>query len=66
MNEPSLLLCDEPTGNLDTKTSGAIGDLLHSVTGRAGAMLVVVTHSAALAESFPRRLRMADGQLLNQ
>jgi lipoprotein-releasing system ATP-binding protein len=66
MNEPSLLLCDEPTGNLDTKTSGAVGDLLHSVTGKAGAMMVVVTHSPDLARSFPRQLRMADGQLLSE
>jgi lipoprotein-releasing system ATP-binding protein len=65
MNDPSLLLCDEPTGNLDTKTSGAVGELLHSVTGRAGAMMIVVTHSPDLAKSFPRQLRMVDGQLLD-
>ena len=64
MNKPSLLLCDEPTGNLDTKTSGAVGDLLHSVTGQAGAMMIVVTHSVDLAGSFPRQLRMADGRLV--
>ena len=63
MNRPSLLLCDEPTGNLDTKTSRAVGDLLHSVPAQAGAMLIVVTHSTALAESFPRKLRMEDGRL---
>ncbi len=55
MNRPALLLCDEPTGNLDTKTSRTIGELLHSVTTGAGAMLVTVTHSPALAESFARR-----------
>ena len=65
MNKPSLLLCDEPTGNLDTKTSGAVGDLLHSVTGQSGAMMIVVTHSPDLARSFPRQLRMADGRLLD-
>ena len=64
MNRPSLLLADEPTGNLDAKTSGVIGELLHAVTGRAGAMLVAVTHSAALAGTFPRTMRMADGQLV--
>jgi predicted ABC-type transport system involved in lysophospholipase L1 biosynthesis ATPase subunit len=41
-----------------------VSDLLHSVTGQAGAMMVVVTHSAELARSFPRQLRMADGQLV--
>jgi lipoprotein-releasing system ATP-binding protein len=65
MNKPSLLLCDEPTGNLDMKTSASVGELLHSVTGAAGAMMVVVTHSPDLARSFPRQLRMADGQLVN-
>jgi lipoprotein-releasing system ATP-binding protein len=65
MNTPSLLLCDEPTGNLDSKNSQAIGELLLSVAGRAGAMLVVVTHSPALAEMFGRRMRMADGVLLD-
>jgi ABC-type lipoprotein export system ATPase subunit len=61
MNRPSLLLCDEPTGNLDTKTSRTIGDLLHSLTADGNAMLVVVTHSTMLAESFSRRARMTDG-----
>ena len=64
MNRPSLLLCDEPTGNLDSKTSQSVGELLRSVTGHAGAMLVVVTHSAALAETMPRRVRMDDGRLV--
>jgi lipoprotein-releasing system ATP-binding protein len=64
MNKPSLLLCDEPTGNLDPKTSQSVGELLRSVTGQSGAMLVVVTHSVALAETLPRRVRMEDGRLL--
>jgi lipoprotein-releasing system ATP-binding protein len=64
MNRPSLLLCDEPTGNLDPKTSQAVGELLRSVTAQADAMLIVVTHSTALAEALPRRVRMADGQLV--
>lgn len=64
MNQPSLLLCDEPTGNLDPKTSQAVGALLRSVTRQAGAMLVVVTHSVALAETMPRRVRMEEGRLV--
>ena len=64
MNRPSLLLCDEPTGNLDPKTSQSVGELLRSVTAQSDAMLIVVTHSAALAETMPRSLRMADGQLV--
>ena len=64
MNRPSLLLCDEPTGNLDPKTSQSVGELLRGVTNQAGAMLVVVTHSTALAETMPRRVRMSEGQLV--
>jgi lipoprotein-releasing system ATP-binding protein len=63
MNRPALLLCDEPTGNLDSKNSAAIGELLREVAAKSGAMLVVVTHSSALAETFSRQLRMSDGVL---
>jgi lipoprotein-releasing system ATP-binding protein len=66
MNRPPLLLCDEPTGNLDAKNAGAIGELLRRVAGESGAMLVVVTHSAALAEMFPRRAEMSDGVLVER
>lgn len=64
INRPALLLADEPTGNLDQKNSASIGDLLRSAAAASGAMLVVVTHSAELAASFDRTLRMADGQLI--
>jgi lipoprotein-releasing system ATP-binding protein len=63
MNRPSLLLCDEPTGNLDSKNSAAVGELLKRVAGDSGAMLVVVTHSPVLAEMFDRRAQMSDGVL---
>jgi len=64
MNEPTLVLADEPTGNLDAKSSHAVGDLLADVTAEARAILIVVTHSDALAGRFARRLRMSDGQLI--
>ena len=63
MNSPQLLLCDEPTGNLDTKTGQAIGELLTSLAGKSNAILIVVTHSPALAEMFPKKLGMVDGRL---
>jgi lipoprotein-releasing system ATP-binding protein len=66
MNRPPLLLCDEPTGNLDAKNAGAIGELLRSVAGQSDATLVVVTHSAALAEMFARRAQMSDGVLVER
>jgi lipoprotein-releasing system ATP-binding protein len=64
MNSPHLLLCDEPTGNLDTKTGQAIGELVTALAEKSRAILVVVTHSVALAEMFPRKMGMADGMLL--
>jgi ABC-type lipoprotein export system ATPase subunit/glycosyltransferase involved in cell wall biosynthesis len=64
MNGPELLLCDEPTGNLDQKNSQAIGELLLRVASETSAMLITVTHSAALAEMFSRRMRMSDGVLV--
>jgi len=65
MNEPSLVLADEPTGNLDARAAEAVGDLLAEVTADARAILVVVTHSEPLAARFARRLRMSDGQLVD-
>lgn len=63
MNSPQLLLCDEPTGNLDTKTGNAIGELVTRLAEKSKAILVVVTHSVALAEMFPRKMGMVDGML---
>ncbi len=64
MNRPTLLLCDEPTGNLDPKTAEGMGELLAKMAGESGAILIVVTHSAVLAQTFARRLRMTDGRLV--
>jgi ABC-type lipoprotein export system ATPase subunit/glycosyltransferase involved in cell wall biosynthesis len=63
MNGPQLLLCDEPTGNLDTKASQAVGDLLLRLAAETHAILITVTHSPSLAELFSRQMRMTDGVL---
>ena len=60
---PRLILCDEPTGNLDAGSAGKVADLLLELHAREHAVLVVVTHSAALAERFPDRRRLAAGRL---
>lgn len=60
---PVLLLCDEPTGNLDRTSAGAVADLLLSLHARRRTILVVVTHSAALADRFPIRYEMNAGVL---
>ncbi len=63
---PSILLADEPTGNLDGKTGEAIVDLLFSLRERAGerTTLVLVTHDETLARRCDRVLRMTDGRLV--
>jgi lipoprotein-releasing system ATP-binding protein len=63
IRKPTLLLADEPTGNLDRNTARVVGQLLLDLHGQAGTILVVVTHSPELAALFPRTLRMDDGAL---
>jgi lipoprotein-releasing system ATP-binding protein len=63
IRSPRLLLCDEPTGNLDSQTADTVADLLVRLHVQQHTMLLVVTHSAALAARFPRRLTMAGGRL---
>jgi lipoprotein-releasing system ATP-binding protein len=62
--KPVLLLADEPTGNLDRKNAQAIGELLLELHRQEKNILVVVTHSAELANSFPRRAEVNDGTLV--
>ena len=61
---PKLLLADEPTGNLDESTASAVLIAMLDLVGRTGAALMVVTHSAALAEKMDRRVRLKGGVLL--
>jgi len=63
MNSPGLLLCDEPTGNLDQKNSHAVTQLLLDLAGKSNAILITVTHSAQVAAMFDRQLHMTDGVL---
>ena len=60
---PSLLLADEPTGNLDPLTGAGITELLREVNRDLGITAIVVTHNEELARSMPRRLRLAEGQV---
>lgn len=61
INDPQLLLCDEPTGNLDQKTANAVADLLFELHEEAKNILIVVTHSLTLAKRFPRQLAFSEG-----
>jgi lipoprotein-releasing system ATP-binding protein len=61
--KPTLLLADEPTGNLDRANAQAVGELLLGLHRAENTILMVVTHSAELAKLFPRRFEMNDGTL---
>ena len=63
IRNPSVLLCDEPTGNLDRTSAGAVAQLLLDLHAHHKTVLVVVTHSLALAERFPTRYEMDGGRL---
>ena len=62
--EPKLLLADEPTGNLDTKTGGAVFDLLQELNEVKGITLIVVTHNLKLAGQLPRQIQLIDGKAM--
>ena len=64
--EPSLLLADEPTGNLDPDTAQGVLDLLLEMNRQHGTALVVVTHSQGLADRLDRRVVLRDGRLEEQ
>ena len=61
---PPILLGDEPTGNLDSRTGTDILALLHDLHTRLGATIIVVTHDARVAESCSRTISMRDGQIV--
>jgi ABC-type lipoprotein export system ATPase subunit len=64
-NEPALLLADEPTGNLDSRSQGEILDLLARLRAERSITLLIVTHSAEVAAAADREIRIKDGQLVN-
>jgi lipoprotein-releasing system ATP-binding protein len=62
--EPKVLLADEPTGNLDTKTGESVFELLLELNRTKGVTLIIVTHNLTLAGLLPRQIRMVDGMAL--
>lgn len=64
INRPSVVLADEPTGNLDTATRDEIQRLFIELRDRTGQTFVIVTHDVALAERSDRTIRMSDGRIL--
>jgi len=63
VGEPSIVLADEPTGNLDSATGASIMALIDELNA-AGATILVITHDADLAERLPRRIRVLDGEVV--
>ncbi len=63
IHQPRLLLCDEPTGNLDSASAATVASLLLDLHQRLQNILIVVTHSAVLGERFPIRFEMSGGRL---
>ena len=66
-NSPQLLLADEPTGNLDSKTTREIMEVLKALNERDGKTIILVTHDAALAERYARRtITLLDGMIVSE
>jgi len=63
INRPTLLLCDEPTGNLDRVTARSVADVILEMARAENATLIVVTHSAELAARLPGRMELVEGKL---
>lgn len=61
--KPQVVLCDEPTGNLDQKSADAVASLFFELHERQQTILIVVTHNPELAARFPRRIQLKDQRL---
>jgi len=65
-NDPAILLCDEPTGALDTKTGRMVMDIFHKLNEEQGKTIVFITHSPELAEECQRVMTLSDGQFIGE
>ena len=66
LNNPSLILADEPTGNLDTKTSDEIMDIFGKLNREKNITIVMVTHESDIGAKAKRRIHMRDGQIVRE
>lgn len=66
INEPELLIADEPTSNLDEHTEDEIMSLFHQINRDLGVTIVMVTHSSSLVEYGSRHIRMAEGRVVSE
>jgi putative ABC transport system ATP-binding protein len=65
VHNPSVILCDEPTGNLDSATSASVMTLLKSINEKMGTTFLLVTHDSDVAAQCSRILRMEDGEIVS-
>jgi putative ABC transport system ATP-binding protein len=66
VNQPSILLADEPTGNLDSHTGTEVMDLVRNLNASSGMTVVLVTHEQAIAEKYAKRMiSLADGKVIS-
>ena len=66
VNQPTILLADEPTGNLDSHTGTEVMDLIHNLNASSGMTVVLVTHEQAIAEKYAKRMiSLADGKVIS-
>jgi putative ABC transport system ATP-binding protein len=63
-NDPALILADEPTGNLDSRTGHEVMEVLHAARRRTGATLVLVTHNLEICEGSDRHVKLHDGRIV--
>src|SRR5690606_6024671 len=61
--KPEVLLCDEPTGALDSKTGILVLKVLHDINKRLGTTTAVITHNAVIAQMAHRSIRLSDGRV---
>ena len=64
INDPEVILCDEPTGNLDSKTSKQIYDIIYNINKEKGMTVVIVTHHSIEGYEFDKIFNMRDGQIV--
>lgn len=65
INDPDILLCDEPTGNLDTKNTSIVFDVFRQLVDESDKSILVVTHDIDFADASDRTIEMADGEIVS-
>ena len=65
INDPKIILCDEPTGNLDSKNAQNVFDIFKQLCSEMGQTIIAVTHDNDFAKNSDRTIELADGQILS-